>query len=210
MNEKSERFKHNMDFEHALSNLLGQRYHGSASAFFSARICKKFMLKALRRIRGRLDEIVTTDERLLLTTSITLDRLELNVKATSEKVNNDWSIIANFLNLVSLLLGYDWVDGKVHRHVFFYQNKRQETMDYKHKVGRAFWDEFPFGDWRIRFEMVYLLRERQLPKNQIARVLGLSEKLVTKILKRIEDFEKNTGKKFLEDSAQLSKAFFIV
>lgn len=126
MNEESERFKDNMDFEHALSNLLGKRYYGCAGAFSSPKISKEFLRRAIRRIRRRLNEIITTDERLILTTSITLDRLERRVKTTSEKVNNDWFIIANLLNLVSLLLGYDWVDGDVHRHVIFYQDKQQE------------------------------------------------------------------------------------
>jgi len=209
MNEKSERFKYNMDFEHAMRNLLGQRYYGSAGAFRSPKISKEFLRRAIRRIRRRLNVIITTDERLILTTSITLDRLERNVKAMSAKVNNDWFIIANLLNLVALLLGYDWIDGDVHRHVFFYQDKEQEINDYYKKVGKAFWDEF-MGDWRIRFEMVYLLKERKLPNNQIGRVLGLSDKLVAKILKRIKDFEENTEKKFSEHSTKLPRRFFIV
>ena len=209
MNEEGKRFKYNMDFEHALRNLLGQRHYGMAGAFRSPKISKKFLLRAIRRIRRRLNEIITTDERLILTTSITLDRLERNVKAMSAKVNNDWVIIANLLNLISLLLGYDWLDGDVHRHVFFYQDKVQEIHDYKKKVGKAFWDEFT-GDWRIRFEIVCLLKEMELPNNQIARVIGISDKLVAKILGRIKDFEKDTGKKFLEHSTQLPKMFFIV
>lgn len=144
-----------------------------------------------------------------MTTSITLDRLEDNVKAMSAKVNNDWFIIANLLNLVSLLLGYDWLDGDVHRYVFFYQNKQQEIDDYYKKVGRPFWDEFR-GDWRIRFEIVYLLKEIELSNNQIARIIGISDKLVAKILRRIKDFEKDTGKKFFEHSTELSTIFFIV
>lgn len=147
-----------------MRNLLGKRYYGCAGDFVDVKTSKTFMLRALRRIRRTLNEIITCDERLLLTTNISLDRLERNVKATSEKVNNDWVIIANFLNLVSLLLGYDWGDGKVHRHVFFYQTKYQETENYKNQTGREFWDEFPFGDWRFRFELVYLLNEKKIAK----------------------------------------------
>lgn len=65
MNEESERFKYNMDFEQALRNLLGKRYYGSAGAFRSSRISKKFLRRAIRRIRRRLNEIITTDERLI-------------------------------------------------------------------------------------------------------------------------------------------------
>ena len=209
-NEKVERFKYNMDFEHAMRNLLGKRYYGSAGVFADSKICKQFLRRAIKRIKRRLNEIIVSDERLMLTTSITLDRLEGYVRETSEKVNNDWFIISNLLNLVALILGYDWVDGEVHRHVFFHQNRAQEIEDYQKKVGGAFWDEFPWGDWRIRFEMVSLLKERGLPRNQIGRVLGLSYRLVTKILKRIEDYETNTGNRFLEHSDKLEKYFFLV
>lgn len=208
MHEEARRFKYNMDLERALCNLLGRRYYGSAGAFSDPRVSKKFLLRATRRIRRTLKEIITTDERLLLTTDISLNSLERHIKATSERVNNDWFIIANMLKLISLLLGYDWADGKVHRHVFFYQEKHQEVQDYMNKIGRKFWDEFPTGDWRIRYEIVYLLNEVDTPKNQIARVLGISDDLVTRILKRIDDFESTTGKKFLEHSKQLRFDFF--
>jgi len=210
MNEKAERFKYNMDLEHALRNLLGKRYYGCAGAFSTPQICKQFLLRALRRIRRRINAVITTDERLLLTTSVTLDRLERYAKAMSVRVNNDWSIIANLLHLVSCLLGYDWLDGKVHRHVIFYRDKQQEIEDYQKKEAKAFWNEFPSGDWQIRYELVYALKQRKLSNNQIARVLALSDKLVAKILKRIEDFEKHSGKKFLEHSSSLRSSFFII
>jgi hypothetical protein len=203
MNEKDARFKDSMTLESALMNLLGKKYYGSAGVFSDPQICKKFLLRAIRRIRKRLNEIVTTDERLLFITNITLDSLEHNVKTTSEKKNDDWFIIADFLYLVSLLLGYDYQDGKVHRHIIFYQNRMQETENYIKKVGRAFWDEFPKGDLRIKYEIVYLLKKRKLPNNQIARILTISDKLVAKILKRIEQFEKESGRSFPQYLNQL-------
>lgn len=210
LNEKGERFKDNMDFENALTNFLGQRYYGSAGAFSSPRISRKFLLRALRRIRKRLDEIITNDERLILTTSIALERLEYYTEKTSEKVNNDWFIIANLLDLIALLLGYDWNDGEVHRRVIFYQDKNQEVQDFRIKSAKAFWDEFPYGDWRLRFEIVNMLKGKNLSNNQIARVLRMSDKLVAKILRRIEDFEKHSEKKFLEHSTKLPHTFFII
>ena len=210
MSVKNERFKYNGELEWALCNLMGLKYINTAGSFSSVKYCKKDFREAIKHIRKRLNEIITADDRLLMTVSIILDRLDKYVKGTSEQVNNDWYIIANLLNLVSRLLGYDWEDGKVYRHIVYYQDKEQEIADYKKSFGdRAYYDEF-WGDWRIRFETVYFLNKRKLPKNQIARVLNINEKLVTNILKRIEDFEKNAGEKFFKVSDQLRHDFFII
>ncbi len=192
---ESARFKYNMDFEFALCHLLGDKYYGTAGAFSDVETSKAYLRRAIKRIRKRLNEINTMDERLLVTTSIALTNLDENVKLTSEKVNNDWSIISNLLKLVALLIGYDWHDGKIHRHIFYHQDRQQEIEDHKNQIGdSAFWDEYR-GDTRIRYEMVYLLNERKLPKYQIARVLNISTYRVTKILKHIDEYEKETGKK---------------
>jgi len=112
-------------------------------------------------------------------------------------VNNYWFIIADLLNLISRLLGYDYLDGKVHRYIIFYQDKQQEFEDYHKNVGRALIDELS-KDLRVRYELVYLLKKKEFSNNQIARVMGLSEKLVIKILKKIQNFERNTGEEFLK------------
>jgi len=209
MSVKSERFKYNHEFEWALCNLMGLKYVNTAGAFSDVKYCKDMLRRAIRRIRKRLNEVITNDERLLMTTSMVLDRLDEIIKGTSEQVNNDWYIIANLLNLVSRLLGYDWEDGKVYRHIIYYQDKKQEIADYKKAFGnRAYYEEF-WGDLRIRFETIYFLKKRELPKNQIARVLNISENLVTKILKRIDDIEKHTGEKFYEVSDDFRDLFII-
>lgn len=196
MKEQSERFRYNMDLELALRHLMGERCYGLAGAFSDPQCCKEFLLKATKQIRKRLKEVVTTDERLLSTTHNTLESLERYAKSTSEKVNNDWFIIADLLNLISRLLGYDYLDGKVHRYIIFYQDKQQEFEDYHKNVGRALINELS-KDLRVRYELVYLLKKKEFSNNQIARVMGLSEKLVIKILKKIQNFEKNTGEEFL-------------
>ena len=197
MTEQSERFKDNMDLELALRNLMGERCYGLAGAFSDPLCCKEFLLRAIKQIRKRLKEVITTDERLSSTTHNTLDSLEHYAKSTSEKVNNDWFIIADLLNLISRLLGYDYLDGKVHRYIIFYQDKQQEFEDYHKNVGRALIDELS-KDLRVRYELVYLLKKKEFSNNQIARVMGLSEKLVIKILKKIQNFERNTGEEFLK------------
>ena len=208
--DKPERFKYNMDLEMAMRNLLGKAYYGYAGGFSSPKLCKRVLLRAINRIRKRIEEIAPTDERLLLTTSISLDQIERNVKDTSLKMNNDWLIIGDLLHLVSLLLGYDWYNGKVNRHVFLHQDKTQEIEDYHQRIGRKFWDEFVGGDWKIRCEIIHVLKKRNPSINQIARTINLSDKVVAKILKRIDSFEKETGKEFSQELDKLDFRFFSV
>jgi len=178
-----------------MQDLFGRKsYGGIAGAFCDADFCKKCTLRAIKRIRRRLS-LLFMDERLRQTTSIILDRLQKNLKETSEEVNNDWHIIANLLDLISHLLGYDWLDGRIHRHVFFYQNLGQEQLDWNYKKGREYFEEWRKEDKR-RYMLVNFLRENQIPKYQIANLLRVSVRRVNKILREIEEYKKETGKSF--------------
>jgi len=193
---RSTRFKYG-SLLFAMQNLFGRKhYEGMAAAFSDSTFCKECMLKAVKRIRNRLDDILTMDERLRETTGLTLDSLERNVKEMSEEVNNDWNIIADLLELLVYLLGYDWLDGQVRRHIVFYQDKTQEQLDWRKRKGkREYFDEWLL-DKKFRYMLVNILKNNQLPKYQIARLLGISMRRVSKILLEIEEYEKETGKSF--------------
>ena len=192
--DRSTRFKYG-SLLFAMQNLFGRKhYEGMAAAFSDPTFCKECMLKAIKRIRNRLDDILTMDERLRQTTGMILDSWESNVKEMSEEVNNDWGIIANLLDLIVHLLGYDWLDGRVHRHIVFYQDKAQEQLDWKIRKGkREYYDGLRLEKKR-RYILVNLLKKNQIPKYQIARLLGISVRRVSRILLEIEEYEKETGK----------------
>jgi len=194
--ERSTRFKYNLTFEYAMQDLLGRkRYDGMAGGFRDPDFCKECMLKAIRRIRKRLSEIATMDERLREVTGIILDRLVRNVKETSRDINDDWIIIAHLLDLIAHLLGYDWLDGKIHRHVVYYQDKRQEQLDWKIKEVTRY-----YGEWRLenkrRYMLVNFLRKNNIPKYQIAKLLGITVLRVNRILLGIREYEKEKGESF--------------
>jgi len=178
-----------------MQDLFGRKhYDGMAGAFVDPIFCKECMLRAVKRIKNRLDDILTMDERLRQMTGIILDRLEGNVKEMSEEVNNDWAIITHLLDLIAHLLGYDWLDGRVHRHVFFYQDKKQEQLDWKIRKGtREYYDLLRLEEKR-RYMLVNLLKKNQIPQYQIAKLLGISVGRVSRILLEIEEYEKETGK----------------
>jgi len=186
MDNENARFKYNLPFEIALSNLLGERYLGSASEFRDITTCKEYFRRAIKRIKKTLNDIIVYDERLLMMTNRTLERLDELAKETSQKNNHDWLIIANLIDLISRLIGYDWADGKIHRYVFYHQNRIQEIEDYHKMAGRSFFDELR-NENKIRYELVCQLKEKGFSNNYVGRILRISDKRVSKILKLVEN-----------------------
>jgi len=192
--ERFNRFKHNLSLEYAMYDLFGPKhYSGMAGGFRDASYCRDVLLKAVRRIRNRFSEI-PMDERLTQNVGNILDSLEANAKKISEDKNTDWDIITNLLHLVIHLIGYDLLDGKVHRSVIFFQNLGQEQEDWKFQVGpREYYDNYRLEEKR-RYMLVNQLSNNKVPKYQIARLLGLSIKRVNQILSAIPEIEKEIGK----------------
>lgn len=193
--EKSARFKYNLDLECVMQELFGRKhYNGVARLFRDSSFCRKCLLRTVSRIKNRLREI-PMDERLIQVSGSILDKLEANAKEVSEEVNNDWQIITNLLDLIAHLLGYDWLDGKIHRHVIFCQDRTQEQEDWKIREGdRAYYDQYRLEEDR-RCMLVNLLERNKVPKYEIANLLGISIGRVGKILLEIQRYQNETGKK---------------
>jgi len=194
MTHRTDRFKHYLVLEYVMGHLFGLRHYGGiAGAFQDASFSRKCLLRAVKRIRNRLDEI-PMDERLIQSTGNILDSLEADVKEISENVNPDWNIITDLLNLVIHLIGYDRLDGKVHRSVIFFQDRGQEQEDWKWQIGaREYYDNYRLEEKR-RYMLVNQLNKNKIPKYQIATLLGLSIKRVNQILLEIPKIEKEIGK----------------
>jgi hypothetical protein len=148
------------------------------------------MLRAIGKLRDRLKTVSAMDERMELTTSSDLGRLEGLVRRLSERTNNDWDIIMSLLDLVARLLGYDWLDGEIHRHVVFFRDKDQENFDHDKMfpMKDAFYD--PVRHLGVRHATAnHLNKKGGLNQNEIARALGIYEYMVSQILDRISAFE---------------------
>jgi len=192
--EQFDRFKYNLMLEYVMWDLFGRKhYEGMAGGFRDPSYCRACLLKAVKRIRNRFSEI-PMDERLTQNVGNILDSLEANVKMISENRNTDWNIITDFLHLVIHLIGYDLLDGKVHRNVIFFQNRGQEQEDWKFKVGdREYYDNYRLEEKR-RYMLVKQLTKNKVPKYQIAKLLGLSMKRVNQILLQIPKIEREIDK----------------
>ena len=199
-----ERFRYSMEFELALAGVLGRKGLGKASQASDSRVVKKSMLEVVAKWKQRVRNLTSMDERLDMMAMGNLEQLEQAVKGTSDKTNNDWLIISALTSLVNRLLGYDWVDGEVHRHVIFYRDRDQENFDHNimlepkdgveilRATGRTL---------RAKYAVVDHLRNTiGLTVNEVGNVMGMSDCQVRNILSRVEQFEKDHKVEFSDIS----------
>jgi len=189
-----------MEFEMALMGVLGRKGMGRASLASDANFVKQSMLKVVDKWKQRIRNLTAMDKRLDMMTTGDLGHPEAAIKATSEDSNNDWLIISALTSLVNRLLGYDWVDGEIHRHLVFFRDRDQENFDHNmmlepkdavetlRSIGKTL---------RAKYAVIDHLRNMVgLTVNEVANVMGMSEYQVRKILSRVEQYEKEQKDKF--------------
>lgn len=196
IDKKSDRFKYNMVFEMAMLNLLGGHYYHCAELFREVDYSKKYLRRAIKKLKKRVNELITHDERLLTQCESILSSIDDLAKETSEDVNNDWEIIGNLILIVSKLVGYDWVDGKIYHHAFFYQDLSQEFDSEGHKRGLKNVYQELIESRKYQYKIVNSLNEKGLSMIQIGMILNISRNRVKKIIDEISDWEKEHDSKF--------------
>lgn len=107
---------------------------------------------------------------------------ELENEVRRIRKNVDWQVIATILlDVAGRLLGYDGVDGKVHREVVFFRTRGQEIADYRERTGGKYWDERD-GLLRERYKIVLGLKRKGFNHGQIAQIVGATEYAVKQVL----------------------------
>ena len=183
--ERRSRFHYCDAMEHALSNLFGlARSDGVAGLCEDACHVRRQLLKAVRRIREHLDGIITSDDRLRITTASTIDALEQEVKRLREGDDNSLEIIAQLMLLVSELIGFDWDTGKVNRHIIYYQTRDQQQLDDEKTHPRDYCfmlEGDSIGTGRRKVAMV--LKDEGFHVAKIAAIMKLPESRVKGLLR---------------------------
>ncbi len=178
-----ERFYYNMDLEMALRTLFGNKYNQFAGLAQDPKEIKKAMKDWIKKVENRIDELTNYDPRLKEISEIHLDSLKSAILQLN-KENNDWIIIARLLHLISYLLGYDFVDGKIYRHVIFFRDRTQEIGVARRK-GKIKPEDFNWifrnkDDYRR--EIAKQLKEKQLSIFKISKIMNISQNRVNKLL----------------------------
>lgn len=173
-------FNYGMELEMALRLILGDKADHSAGGNLIPSFTRAYFLQVTKKLRDRVDNIVTMDERLRGMLFRSLRELETEIRPIRKNV--DWQIIATILlGIVGRLLGYDGVDGKVHREVIFFRTREQEAADYRKRTGGGHWNE---ADelLRERYRIVLNLKKRGFTHAQIAQIVGTTEYAVKQVI----------------------------
>jgi hypothetical protein len=97
---------------------------GMASAFSNPSYLKKRCKAFLKKIRKRIDDVVTNDETLRLLLINDIDRLNKEFGQIGERNNNDMEIFAHFFLLIAHLLGWAHSDGNFYRIYEVYKRRQ--------------------------------------------------------------------------------------
>ena len=100
--------------------------HGMASAYANPSFFKKECLRFLKKIRKRINEIVTNDEILRDILLMDVDHLESEIKKVI-KENNEIDIIGELFRMIAHLLGWAHFEGEFFRTPIFHQTEEQKT-----------------------------------------------------------------------------------
>jgi len=188
MKEMSElnryRFRHSHNFEMGMRQILGDKAYHTSDYAAIPKESKKVMLKATKKLSKRIDEIITMDERLRERLLSDIESLEKEIRSI-DKSCNEMDIIGIFFSILSRLLGYDWIDGEIHRTPVYFQTRAQERLNYQYgKTWERGEEELQKIDLILeRYGFVKLLKEKGREINEIARVLNISDYAVRQILK---------------------------
>lgn len=165
-----------MAFEGCLCLILGARigYH-SAGCHDHPVLARRLLLKALKKLRERVDNIVTMDEDLRPVILARFRELETVQRGV------DWARTSiTLLEVTARLLGYADRDGKIHRQVVFFRTREQELSDYcrgtPNQEGRE-------RLLRERHALVLQLKQKGFSIVEIAQILGTSEYAVQQVLR---------------------------
>ena len=176
-------FSYCLELEYALNELLSSKskWNGLAGSFSNHLCVRHAVLDASKVIRSRLNRIITADDRLRLTTEIHLDAIDKLAKGLQSDGVGLLPLLANFIHLTALLLGYDWLAGKPNREIVYFQTLDQQLKDdmERHPAG-------PMGrlEYSGQVKIVKGLHSEGLRVSQIARVLNQTEHRIKDILVR--------------------------
>jgi hypothetical protein len=161
--------------EYAMRELYGSksRWYQSAGSYQEPQYVREALLAATKRVRGRVDDIITIDSRLEDAIAATLAGLEREIHAIGKR-NNQLDIIAYLLTLVAYLLGYGRMTGKPLREVVYFQTVCQTRYD-DHLTDTEGVREARALDVTKRREIAGLLRGQGLSVAQIAHVMKIAE-----------------------------------
>ena len=172
-----------LDLELALVTLMSRksRWHNLAGSFQNPTSVKSALLDASKRLRRRCHELTAYDDRLEILLDGDMSCLERAARSLGTKAGAEVNTVAALLSLAVHLLGYDWLDGRAHREVMYYQTKKQQRLDDELRHPPRTEEDVHFV-WKERKKLIEHLHASGHRVARIAAILDLNEPVVKSVL----------------------------
>jgi|GEM_PF-2757203 len=108
---------------------LEKRPSAMAGAFSNYSYFKKRSKSLIKKIKRRINNIVTNDETLRLLLINDLERLDRKFKEITPSNYSEIDIIGYFFQFIAHLLGWAHLEGKFFRTPIYYQTSEQQEKD---------------------------------------------------------------------------------
>lgn len=171
MNKKKKCYPYNLQMEITSWEYNGKDRcsHDMASAYQNPKYFKDECLKIIGKIKKRIIQVVTNDEILKATILADLDILKSDIKKIV-KENSEPHVIAELLELIAHLLGWDYFEGKFFRTPIFHQTEEQRLKSLEKSASLDAPAEVPYR----RRCLILKLRKEGLNYQKIALILGMT------------------------------------
>ena len=182
--EKSNQYHSSLPLELAMLEFFGyeSKWNGNYRGFVNVKYVSEALLAIVIKIRKRVTEIVTDDDRLLITTNKYIDLIDKEADALSNDHNGLLEIIAYLLHFIAILLGYDWFKGKPNRQVIYYQTATKKLIDDNKLHSDSINVDSRNKENNKQYEIVNDLYDEEFRVAEIARIMNISESLVKEML----------------------------
>jgi hypothetical protein len=179
-NKKRKQYHYSMPMEITAWEFLGYNSsaHGMAAAYSDPIYFKNQCLKFTKKIKKRINEIVTNDEFFKDSLLTKFKTLEERLKEIPKK-DNEIDIIASLFQTIALLLGWGHFEGKFFRTPIYYQTDDQKERFLRLIAKQGVPSEIVFR----RRNIILQLRKENLSYQQIGLILGISDSCVKQLEK---------------------------
>jgi hypothetical protein len=171
--------------ELALRQLAGSdgKWYGTAGTFGSPRAVRHALRTVAKLIRRRTLALGNVDARLSSQLTTSLDRLHEAAAEVQVDGRGLLTVCATLVNLVALLLGFDWHTGVPNRQLMYSQSQGQVLVDDRSERGAKVKEQID-AIYAAREAAILHLHSTGTPPRAIAAALNQSLPVVTAVISR--------------------------
>lgn len=176
-----EGYSDGMPMERLMQSVLGDRYHGLATAYQEPSIFKRDFKKLIDKLVGDIDKLVAS-ENFRLSIKHRLETIKSRIGQAS--TDDDFRVLlVESFHIVSTLLGYHYQSGKKYEEPYFIPTTRAEASGFRDALGYYEYEDELYDRQK---ELVLQLKSEGKTYAEISKIMNLSAYRVAQIVRAEE------------------------